>query len=183
MIAGIAVVGSLLPSATLLGRLSDPVRVPSYFTSSAVERIPEGSVALVAPWTTDARNDAPEVWQAISDFRFKMPSGYAYLPGDDGNAQTGTRDDLLQRALYQLGVGRRAPVDLTDPQVRAELDRDLRRTDVETVIVGPMEHEVRVVRFFTELFRRAPEHIGGVYVWYDVGDVGSPDPAPGPPRP
>jgi hypothetical protein len=182
VIAGIAVVGSLLPSATLLGRLSDPVRVPSYFTSSAVERIPEGSVALVAPWTTDARNDAPEVWQAMSDFRFKMPSGYAYLPGGDGNVQTGTRDDLLQRALYQMGVGRRAPADPTDPEVRAELDGDLRRTDVETVIVGPMEHEVRVVRFFTEVFQRAPEHTGGVYVWYDVDD-GSPDPAPGPRAP
>ena len=41
-IACVAVVGSLLPSATLLGRLSDPVVTPAYFTTSAVKRIPDG---------------------------------------------------------------------------------------------------------------------------------------------
>jgi hypothetical protein len=175
VIACIAVVGSLLPSATLLGHLSDPVRVPSYFTSSEVERIREGSVALVAPWTTDNRNDAPQVWQVMSGFRFKMPSGYVYLPGDDGRVQTGPRDDLLQQALYRLTFQRDPRADPTDPQVRAELERDLRRTDVETVIVGPMDNQPRVLRFFTELFGRAPEHTGGVYVWYGVG-AGAPGP-------
>jgi hypothetical protein len=178
-IACVVVVGSLLPSATLLGRLSAPVRVPSYFTTSAVERIPEGSVALVAPWTTDARNDEPEVWQAMSGFRFRMPSGYVYLPGDDGRVSTGIHEDLLQRSLFRLGFGRGLRVDPTDPDTRAELRRDLRRTDVETVIVGPMKNRAAVVRFFTAVLRRAPEREGGVSVWYGVGDR-VPIPATGP---
>ena len=170
VIACVAVVGSLLPSATLLGRLSDPVRVPSFFTSRAVERISDGSVALVAPWTTDARNDAPQVWQVMSDFRFKMPSGYAYLPDEDGRSvQTGPHEDTLQKALYRMNFGHDPRTDPTDPEVRAELERDLRRTDVETVIVGPMKNKARVLEFFTDLFGRAPEHTGGVYVWYEVG--------------
>ena len=41
--------------------------------------------------------------------------------------------------------------------------------DVETVIVGPMKNKARVLEFFTDLFGRAPEHTGGVYVWYEVG--------------
>jgi hypothetical protein len=167
-IACIAVIGSLLPSATLLGRLSDPVDVPAYFTSSAVKRIPQGSVALVAPWTTDARNDAPEVWQALSGFRFRLPSGYAYLPDPHGRLRTGIHDDLLQRSLFRMDFGLDPRGDPADPTVRAELERDLRRIDAQTVIVGPMESQGRVVRFFTELLRRAPEHDRGVYVWYRV---------------
>jgi hypothetical protein len=174
-IACVAIVVSLVPSVALFDRLWDPVRVPSYFTSDAVERIPEGSVALLAPWTTDARNDEPQVWQVMSDFRFKMPSGYAYLPGDDGSVQTGPRDDLLQQALYRMNFRREPRVDPTDPASRAELERNLRSKDVETVIVGPMGNQARVVRFFSELFDRAPERTGGVYAWYDVGDTARSD--------
>ena len=36
--------------------------------------------ALVAPWTTDPSNIPPEVWQSVAHFRFKLPSGYAYVP-------------------------------------------------------------------------------------------------------
>ena len=83
-------------------RLWDPVRVPSYFTSDAVERIPEGSVALLAPWTTDARNDEPQVWQVMSDFRFKMPSGYAYLPGDDGSVHNESTETFLRNYMSEF---------------------------------------------------------------------------------
>ncbi len=169
-IACVAVIGSLLPSATLLGRLSDPVVAPAFFTSSAVQRIPEGSVALVAPWTTDARNDAPQVWQALSGFRFQMPSGYVYLPDPGGGVRTGIHDDLLQRSLFRMSFGRDPRGDPSDPHVHAELESDLRRTGAETVIVGPMDHEARVVQFFTALLGRPPEPVGGVYVWYAVGD-------------
>ena len=168
-IACVAVVGSLLPSATLLGRLSDPVVTPAYFTTSAVKRIPDGSVALVAPWTTDGRNDAPEVWQALSHFRFRMPSGYAYVPDPDGGVRTGVHDLLLERALYRMGFGHDPRVDPSDAGTRAELLRDLRRLEVGTVVVGPMDHRDLVLDFLTTLLERRPERAGGVYVWYGVG--------------
>jgi hypothetical protein len=169
-IAFAAVLASLLPSATLLRGLSAPIATPTYFTSAAVERIPEGSVALVAPWTTDGRNDAPELWQALAHFRFRMPSGYAYIPDPEGGVRTGVHDDLIQRALYRMNVGHDPRIDPTDPAVRAELLGDLERADVETVIVGPMDHRERVVNFVTALLRRDPERSGGVDVWYGVGD-------------
>ena len=87
---------SLLPSATLLDALSAPVVAPAYFTSSEVHRIPKGSVALVAPWTVDERNDDPQVWQALAGFRYRMPSGYAYRPTRDGGVRTGIDEDLLE---------------------------------------------------------------------------------------
>jgi hypothetical protein len=169
-IACVVVVGSLLPSATLLDRLSDPIRTPKYFTSSEVKRIPAGSVALVAPWTTDGRNDGPEAWQVLSGFRFRMPSGYVYNADPQGVVRTGVHDDLLQRALYRMDFFGDPRVDPSDPRLRTVLFRDLRRTDIDTVIVGPMYHQARAVDFFTRLLERSPEHTGGVYVWYRVGE-------------
>jgi hypothetical protein len=163
-----AVVLSLLPSATLLDALSAPVVAPAYFTSSEVQRIPEGSVALVAPWTVDTRNDDPQVWQALAGFRYRMPSGYAYLPTGDGGLHTGIHEDLLESTLHDITFGRGETPELSQPAVRAELTRDLEQHDVRTVIVGPMEHQSRMLYFLEALFRRAPEHHGGVYVWYDV---------------
>ena len=166
--ATVAVVLSLLPSATLLDALSAPVVAPAFFTSSEVQRIPEGSVALVAPWTVDTRNDDPQVWQALAGFRYRMPSGYAYLPTGDGGLRTGIHEDLLESTLHDITFGRGETPDLTQPPVRAELTRDLERHDIRTVIVGPMAHQGRMLRFLEALLRRAPEQHGGVYVWYDV---------------
>jgi hypothetical protein len=167
-VATVAVVLSLFPSITLLDSLSAPVVAPSYFTSSEVQRIPKGSVALVAPWTVDTRNDDPQVWQALAGFRYRMPSGYAYLPTDDGGLTTGLHEDLLESALLDITFGRGKAPDLSQPAVRAELTRDLERHDVRTVIVGPMAHRARMLEFLGTLLGREPTHRGGVYVWYDV---------------
>jgi hypothetical protein len=174
-VATVAVVLSLLPSATLLDALSAPVVAPAYFTSSEVQRIPEGSVALVAPWTVDTRNDDPQLWQALAGFRYRMPSGYAYRPTRDGGVHTGIHDDLLENALHHITFGRGLTPDVSRPGVRAELARDLDQHDVRTVIVGPMPRQARMLRFLTALLWREPERSGGVYVWYDVrGDRSGP---------
>jgi hypothetical protein len=167
-VATVAVVLSLLPSATLLDALSAPVVAPAYFSSSEVQRIPKGSVALVAPWTVDARNDDPQVWQALAGFRYRMPSGYAYRPTRDGGLGSGIDEDLLEMALRNITFGRGETPDLSRPGVRAELTRELDQHDVRTVIVGPMEHQSRMLRFLVALLGRKPERSRGVYVWYDV---------------
>ena len=167
-VATAAVVLSLLPSATLLDALSAKVVAPAYFTSAEVRRIPKGSVALVAPWTVDTRNDDPQLWQALAGFRYRMPSGYAYRPTGDGGLRTGIHDDLLEATLLDITFGRGEPPDLAQPGVRAELLGDLEAHDVRTVIVGPMTYQASMLRFLVALLGRAPERSPGVFVWYDV---------------
>jgi hypothetical protein len=167
-VAAVAVVLSLLPSATLLDALSARVVAPAYFTSSEVQRIQEGSVALVAPWTVDGRNDNPEVWQALAGFRYRMPSGYVYRPTGHGGVTNGIHDDLLESTLLDISFGRGETPDLSKPSVRTELTRDLAEHEVQTVIVGPMPHRSRMLRFLVALLGREPERSGGVYVWYDA---------------
>ena len=167
IVAVVAVIASLLPSITLLDALSAPVVAPAYFTSSDVQRIPEGSVVLVAPWTVDTRNDNPELWQALSGFRYRMPSGYAYRPAADGGLRTGIHEDRLEYTLLRITFGYDPP-DLSDPALRDELTRDLRNHEIHTVIVGPMPHRSPMLRFLADLLGRKPEHQGGVDVWYDV---------------
>ena len=58
--------------------------------------------------------------------------------------------------------------DLSRPGVRAELTRNLDEHDVRTIIVGPMKHQSRMLRFLGALLGRTAERSRGVYVWYDV---------------
>ena len=60
-------------------------------------------------------------------------------------------------AEYALVRSRRA---------RLELMRELRSHEIETVIVGPMPHRSRMLRFLAALLGRKPEQQGGVDVWY-----------------
>src|SRR5207302_424617 len=58
-VAAVAVMVTLAPAPGLPWRLTTAVDIPPYFTSSEVQRIPEGSTVLVAPWTTDTRHVQP----------------------------------------------------------------------------------------------------------------------------
>jgi hypothetical protein len=162
------VVATLLPSHHLVSTLSARVQTPAYFTSSEVRQIPAGSIALVAPWTTDTRNDLPEMWQALSGFRFRMTSGYVNVPFGNGGLSTGVLRDRLEKSMFGMAFGN-PPPDLANAAVRRELRADLRHDGIQTVIVGPMPHERTMVRFMTALLGRSAEHTGGVYVWYRVG--------------
>ena len=167
-VAAAAVVFTMLPSHYLLKRLSAPTAAPSYFTSSEVKRIPQGSIALVAPWTTGASNIGPELWQVLAHFRFRLASGYAYVPLSHGRVSSGLLIDDLEADMYQINIGIKAP-DLHQPGVRAHLRQLVKKHKISTVIVGPMLHQPAMLRYLTGVLGRPPEHTGGVYVWYRVG--------------
>src|SRR6202022_2953928 len=59
-----------------------PLAVPGFFTSHALgDQVPSGSVALVAPFAYDWRLAVPMLWQSESGMRFRMPEGFAWIPG------------------------------------------------------------------------------------------------------
>ena len=140
------------------------VGTPTYFTSSAVDRIPRGSVALVLPYVGDSQQDEAMLWQAQAGMRFRMPEGWAIVPGDHFGPQSQTRT-----TFGLLTPGTTHVSDAAASAMRA----DLKRWHVQTVIIGPY-HRVNpgmresTVKVMEQVLGRAPIEQGGVQVWYDV---------------
>jgi hypothetical protein len=145
---------------------STDAQVPTFFDSAALRRVPDRSVALVAPFARDTNTSEPMLWQAVAGMRYRMPEGYATGPDANGKfsflpipTPLSERMELIQRG--------EPPKPLT-AKTRAQLLAELRRDRVETVIVGPFSEHDRMVEFFTRLLRRPPDTVAGVDVWWNV---------------
>ena len=149
---------------------TEPYSIPTYFTSAAVDKIPEGSTVLVAPFDWYGANDEPQLWQAASGFRFRMPEGYVYVPDPAGpGPSTGplpTRFSLTLDAIF-AAPPRSATPPIT-PTDRATYLAQLHAWHATTVLVGPMPNHAVMVHFFTQLLGRPSHAQGGVIAWYHV---------------
>ena len=140
-----------------------PVGVPSFFTTPAlVDQVPSGSVALVAPFAYDWRLAVPMLWQSESGMRYRMPEGFAWIPGPSYVPHRSALGD----AMAGIAKGGSAPV--VTSEARIGYARDLHSWQVQTVIVGPMANQDQMVRFFSELFGQPPTAEGGVFVWFGL---------------
>jgi hypothetical protein len=143
-------------------------RTPSYFTSSAVERVVEGSVAATYPLPRFPET-APMAWQAEADLRYRTLGGYVISPRPDGSGTF--RGGEVTRLEQVLGAARSGKQLIGPAQsLRDLLLSELRRYEVDAFLVA--EHvpgSSEVVRFFTEVLRRPPDEVrGGVAAWYDL---------------
>ncbi|MDQ6773614.1 MAG: hypothetical protein M3024_11590 [Candidatus Dormibacteraeota bacterium] len=160
---------------------SQSLPVPAFFTDGAADRIPPGSVAVVAPMT---REDHPEamLWQARSGMRFRMPQGYLFVPASQPGQNTlKTPPSATAETLLAIGDG--SPTPIGDSAIKTGMLADLSRWRVQTVIVGPMAHQDAAVALVSWVLDRPPEQVGGVYVWWNVVASSRPDSlrATGPP--
>lgn len=153
-----------------------PNPVPAFFTGPEAQRIPAGSVALVAPFSTapgfqlgPGQDSAtyPMLWQLASGMRFKMPEGALDVQDVDGRPSGGRPPrSMTQTVLIAIDQGGPAPsLSAAD---RASLLGELRSWDIGTVIVGPMYNQPEMLKFFDDLFDRPGQADAGVYVWWDV---------------
>ncbi|HEY1650288.1 MAG TPA: hypothetical protein VGG09_00250 [Acidimicrobiales bacterium] len=141
------------------------VDTPAFFTSSAVESVPAGSVAVVYPLTTPIDADST-LWQAASDMRFKMPGAYALVPAPGAvGSQWGT-PTLTGGTLQTIVGGGQVPETTT---LRHALRAQWRAWDARTFIVGPGPNETYARSFVSWVLGRAPVPRQGVYVWYGLG--------------
>ena len=157
----LAAVGlALLPLAPRTPYPSTAMSTPSFFSGSLGSVVPDGSVTLVAPYVRGGNTEGM-LWQAQSGMAFKMPEGYALIPGPRANPP----NSVLGSEMVAIEHG--AAPDLNSDS----LDRmraDLRAWAVSTVVVGPMPHRETMVALFTELLGRAPATRGGVELWTSV---------------
>ena len=159
MLAAVLVaVVTILPAAMPPGRSA---RVPTFFTSRAVEMLPRDVPVLMLPYPT-AGNAAPMLWQASAGMQFRMLGGYALHPGLDGRSTDQPHPDAVATAFLAAEQGQQ----LTAPQTAAARAL-LRRHHVHTALLdmgAPQAENLR--RAVTSTLGFGPTRaVGGVLVW------------------
>ncbi|TMD45908.1 MAG: hypothetical protein E6I86_13730 [Chloroflexi bacterium] len=158
MAAGAIAVLALL---TLLPRIpfaTSPANVPAFFSAGAVSTLPTNSIVLVVPYAHELESRAM-LWQLSADLRFKMPEGYANRPGP----ALDPAPTMLGHDLMAMQQG--APAPEVSTAYRTAALAELRRWQVQAVVLGPMAGEGRVVEFLTAIMGTPPTQDGGVYLW------------------
>ncbi|MEA2634854.1 MAG: hypothetical protein QOH92_1621 [Chloroflexota bacterium] len=158
----VALLAALVPLTPALPYSAFSAEVPAYFSGAGVGHVPGGSVAMVFPYA-DASHANAMLWQAVADMRFAMPSGYAFVP-DSAPAFL----DPPPSASYALNLailGGADPMTLDTAGVLA----DIRRWNVQEVLVGPMPNEAAMVAVLTRAIGSPPTRSGDVFVWDGLG--------------
>jgi hypothetical protein len=113
----------------------------------------------VTPFSSKESTDAM-YWQAVANYRFKMPEGDAFTPGP----YLGPHPSFMKSVLDDLDGGK--PVTMT-PDVRARFVADLKRAGITGgIVVGPSRGQAAIIAFLTEIEGAAPSEEGGVRVWW-----------------
>jgi hypothetical protein len=155
----VAVLVPLLPARPVP---AGKVETPPFFTTAAVRRLPQGSVALVLPFA-NRRAAKAMTWQAEAGMRFRMTGGYVIVPTPDGRPRFDANPNSATRAFGAIQRGLPAP-ELTG-EMRRTLAANLAGWGVDAVVVGPMPHQGTMVRFLTDLLDKRPTLVDGVYLW------------------
>ena len=154
-------VAALFPAVPVL---TSPVAAPGFFSRPAdLRSLPEGSVILVAPFAAVGIADAM-YWQAKAGMWFRMPEGEAFVPSPYPLYPPPSATEF---ALVRLADGS-VPLAGMDAGVAGEIRADLRRWNVEAVVVGPMPHRDEAVALLSVVLGRGPSGGDGVDVWWDV---------------
>ncbi|GAC1439605.1 MAG: hypothetical protein NVS3B26_03050 [Mycobacteriales bacterium] len=150
----------LLPSG--LYRYQD-ARTPPFFTSSAVDRVPAGGLALTYP-VPRYPGSAPMEWQAQSGFRYRSVGGYVITRGTGGGGTFAGGVTVWERVVLRASAGGKLDV---SPMVQLRLLQEMARLKVRAVLVADRPGAAQVARLLEKLLGRpADERTGGVSAWY-----------------
>jgi hypothetical protein len=145
---------------------------PAYFTSGAVNRIPEGALAFTYP-VPRYPGSAPMEWQVQADFRYRSLGGYVISRGDGGGGTFAGNVTVWERVVGQAAMGSRLDV---PPQVQRRILQEMTDLRVRAVLVADVRGADDVNRLVEALLGRpADEHTGGVSAWYvEAGPAAGP---------
>ena len=151
---------------------SVPANPPTYFSSKAVRSIPSGSTVLISPYPSVAEV-APQLWQAISEFRFRIIGGYVLSRGTDGHVSV--MPEVLGPAdvvdfLWNEATSGSAPSPLPKLSVLAQNVRIfVRRYHVSAVISSGYVSNIPAINNLLRHTLGRPSYVGGgVRVWNDL---------------
>lgn len=156
LLAGALAVVALVPLFPKLPLPETPLVQPAFFTSDAVNVIPEGSVVLTAPWA-EGQQPAGYAWQFAAGLRYRQIGGYII------GAESPSSRAL--HTLLNLIATTHAPLRVEGANRQIALD-ELRRTRVSVVLAGPSPDQQLYTAFFTDLLGSSPQVTDGVDLWF-----------------
>lgn len=163
---------ALVPLLPRVPYAATPVTTPPVFTSDHTT-IPSGSVVVgyPIPGSIGGVDDQLMLYQAQGGMRFKIIGARAAAAGPDGRAAQGADRFLppteLQDLLSYAEFGKPA-LPPANPTTYANIRLFLRRYDVSTVVVVPIQGWPLVDKYLTASLGRPPVLRSGAYVWTDV---------------
>jgi hypothetical protein len=136
-----------------------------------VRSLRQGSIALVVPYGDSTLTMAPMLWQAVSDFRFRMVAGTMWTAGPKGaptfgGSAGGTRLDCVMQRL-QVGL----PPNSCTAHPIAAVRSQLEKLRVSEIVMGPLAYgtDPALVRpmqqFLSAVAEAPPRHDQGVLLW------------------
>lgn len=153
-----------------------PANVPTFFSTRAVKRIPFGSVLLAYPYPGPPIYNEAQLWQAETNYRFKILGGYAIFRTANGSGspippqlQPSTVQDIFSAALFGPSP---AEVSSNSSSVSRQISREirtfLRKYHVATVAIDPIgKRPFLAVRYMSAVLGH-PVTTGGMTLWFDV---------------
>jgi len=160
VLGGLALTLALAPVVPALPLPDFTPATPAYFSSAAVEAIPEGAPVLVLPFTP-VFGELAMSWQAEAHYRFRLLGGNAF---SERPAAALGQPSSLKAVVVDIEVAGRWH-DVLDTATRAALLGDLRRDHVAAVVLGPCPNEAHLLATFTDLLGPATQVEGGVHTW------------------
>jgi hypothetical protein len=176
-IPGALAVFAALPLLPNIPFVEKPVAIPGFYTSSAVNRIPSGSVVLAYPNPDRPSQEQAMLGQIASGMRFRIVSGVAIGPGPGGRSIS-PLPNLMPTVVQSIftesfspGFGPGADV-TTFPVLKTSVIRALRnflfRYEISAVVVQPVgNNPAGVVRYVSAVLGPG-ENIDGVVAWFRV---------------
>lgn len=172
---------AMLTAATIVSLIprwpypSYPADVPTYFSSDAVKRIPQGAVVLISPYPSVAEVLGQQ-WQAIADMRFKIIGGYGLFTDPNGAADTypaKLSPTDVESYLWAYATGGAPYPDKTVPSDNKEFDDDVRnylvRYHVNAVLaVGSGANPTVIANMFSGILGPPSQVYGNVDIWYQI---------------
>jgi len=161
-VSAVVAASVLIPLVPAWPYSAAPANVPTWFTTAAPS-VPAGSTAVIYPWAT-AADDSAMLWQAMADMTFRMPGGFAVIPGPTGASSFSAQASPLQGALAGCTAGASSTPSLPPGAVRTQL----RTWHTRIVVVVPTSPGAACARALFAGALGPPQRAGGVVVWSNL---------------
>ncbi len=118
---------------------------------------------MIYPFAT-AADDSAMLCQAMADMTFRMPGGFAVIPGPTGASSFAGQSSPLQAALADCSAGTSTTPSLSAEAVRAQL----RSWHTRTVVVVPTSPGAACAEALFSSALGSPRGVGGVSLWSNL---------------
>jgi hypothetical protein len=178
VVVAAAVILPLIPADT---QPSQQTNIPSFFTSAAVDAIPEGGVVLAYPYPDSSGQSLSQpthgmmLDQAASGMRFKLIGGYGWFPSSTGSQPTATTAPAVLnprsvQALFDSAFWGTSSDELSPSRTNATSDLRalLTNYDVDAVILQPQGADPAAVARTVTGTIGCPTYYPDLAVWLHV---------------